>query len=75
MTDQAFHAEHFINRELSWLAFNERVLDEAARDLFGVVASGAVKVQAPATYSLADAADAHRDLESRGTTGSLVLIP
>ncbi|MBX9746832.1 MAG: quinone oxidoreductase [Hyphomonadaceae bacterium] len=50
-------------------------LDETASDLFAVLASGAVKIAAPTHYALADAAQAHRDLESRKTTGSLVLIP
>lgn len=50
-------------------------LDETAEDLFDVIASGAVKVAAPKAYKLADAAQAHRDLESRKTTGSLVLTP
>ncbi len=51
------------------------LLQETADDLFGVVASGAVKIAAPTRYKLADAAEAHRDLEGRRTTGSLVLIP
>ncbi|HTQ72984.1 MAG TPA: zinc-binding dehydrogenase, partial [Burkholderiales bacterium] len=46
-----------------------------ADDLFSVVASGAVKVHVEQRYPLADAAQAHRDLESRKTTGSTVLLP
>jgi NADPH2:quinone reductase len=43
--------------------------------LFDVVASGAVKAEVRQTYPLSDAAEAHRDLESRKTTGSTLLIP
>ena len=51
------------------------LLDETAADLFDVIASGAVKITPPARYALADARQAHADLEARKTTGSLVLIP
>lgn len=50
-------------------------LARGARELFEVVASGKVKVHIGQTYPLADAAQAHRDLEARKTTGSTVLIP
>ncbi|MBF0323837.1 MAG: quinone oxidoreductase [Alphaproteobacteria bacterium] len=46
-----------------------------ATELFEVVQSGAVKVEISRTYPLAEAAQAHRDLEARRTTGSLVLLP
>ena len=45
-----------------------------AKDLFGVVLSGAVKIEINQTYPLKDAAQAHRDLESRKTVGSTVFI-
>ncbi len=44
-----------------------------ADDLFAVVASGAVKIRIDQRYPLAEAAQAHRDLEARRTTGSTVL--
>jgi len=44
-------------------------------DLFGWIADGSLKVRVGARYSLADAADAHRDLESRSTIGKLLLLP
>jgi NADPH:quinone reductase len=44
-----------------------------AKDLFDVVRSGAVKIEINRTYPLKDAAQAHRDLESRRTVGSTVL--
>jgi NADPH2:quinone reductase len=48
---------------------------KTARELFSVVKSGAVKISIHQTYPLREAAQAHRDLESRKTTGSTVLIP
>jgi len=50
-------------------------LVETANDLFDVVASGAVKIPVNQKYPLKDAQKAHRDLESRGTTGSTILLP
>lgn len=47
----------------------------SSQALFDVILSGAVKLPAPTTYALANAAQAHRDLESRKTIGSLVLKP
>jgi NADPH2:quinone reductase len=47
----------------------------AARELFSVVKSKAVKISVNQTYPLSEAAQAHRDLESRKTTGSTVLLP
>ncbi|TCK28282.1 NADPH2:quinone reductase [Ancylobacter aquaticus] len=46
-----------------------------ARDLFEVVSSGVVKIPVNQRYRLSEAADAHRDLEARRTTGSTVLLP
>ncbi|XP_054812004.1 uncharacterized protein LOC129313124 [Prosopis cineraria] len=48
---------------------------EASGEVFANVASGVLKVRVNHTYSLSDAAKAHADLESRKTTGSIVLIP
>ena len=50
-------------------------LVETANDLFDVVKKGIVKINVNHTYALKDAAQAHRDLESRKTTGSIVLMP
>jgi NADPH:quinone reductase len=46
-----------------------------ADDLFAVVQSGAVKIRIDQRWPLAEAAQAHRDLEARKTTGSSVLMP
>jgi NADPH:quinone reductase len=46
-----------------------------ANDLFEVVASGAVKINVNHKYALKDAAQAHKDLEGRKTTGSIILLP
>lgn len=48
---------------------------KSAEDLFDVVSSGAVKVAINQRYPLAEAVQAHRDLEARKTTGSTILLP
>jgi NADPH:quinone reductase len=50
-------------------------LDTASNALFAAVQSGDIKPMIGARYALADAAQAHRDLEARATTGSSLLIP
>jgi NADPH2:quinone reductase len=50
-------------------------LVERSNALFDVVKSGKVKIETTAKYKLADAHQAHRDLESRKTTGSVILVP
>jgi NADPH2:quinone reductase len=50
-------------------------LVERSNALFEIVKSGKVKIETTKKYKLADAVQAHRDLEGRKTTGSVVLIP
>lgn len=50
-------------------------LEATAQDLFHVVLSGQVKIEINHAYALKDAQQAHRDLEARRTTGSIVLAP
>jgi NADPH:quinone reductase len=48
---------------------------KAARELFGLIARKALRLQVGQRYPLAQAAQAHRDLEARRTSGSIVLVP
>jgi NADPH2:quinone reductase len=49
-------------------------LETAAKDLFDMVASGKVKIEVKQRFALKDAAEAHRALEARRTSGSTVLV-
>lgn len=46
----------------------------AAHDLFAMVGSGKIKIEISRTYPLKEAPRAHADIESRQTTGSIVLV-
>ena len=58
---------HFVTEpgELAW----------RAAEVFAAISNGTLDVRISAEFALADAADAHRALEGRGTTGKLLLIP
>ena len=56
-----------------YIATRETLLTTAG-DLFDMVSSGKVKIDINHSYALKDAAQAHRDMEARRTTGSVVLI-
>jgi NADPH:quinone reductase len=49
-------------------------LEQRAEAVFGMIASGKLKLRVEHTYPLKDAAQAHRDLEGRKTTGKLLLL-
>jgi NADPH2:quinone reductase len=50
-------------------------LEAVSKELFDIVKSGKVKIEINQEYALADAAQAHSDLEARKTTGSTVFMP
>ncbi|MGH7707015.1 MAG: quinone oxidoreductase family protein [Vulcanimicrobiaceae bacterium] len=54
---------------------DRKELAERARDLFDAYQRGALRTRIGAEYPLADARQAHADLEARKTTGKLLLIP
>lgn len=56
-------------------AHNRALLEPMAADLFDRVLKGQIKIEVNQTYQLENVAQAHRDLESRKTTGSTVLMP
>jgi NADPH2:quinone reductase len=60
---------------LSTFISTRATLEATAADVYDAVASGILKPAINQTYSLRDAAKAHRDLEARRTTGSTVLLP
>ena len=57
-----------------YVATRSELMTRAA-DVLNGVAAGTLKLRLEHTYPLVDAAQAHRDLESRNTTGKLLLIP
>ncbi len=66
----------FITRPtmLTYTASTEE-LRRSSEDLFARVLAGDVKIEINQRYSLADIRQAHRDLESRKTTGSTIILP
>jgi NADPH2:quinone reductase len=65
---------------VSWVRFSDYTADAAelraaARDLFAAIAGGTLAVPTPRCLPLEKADEAHRLLESGGTTGPLVLVP
>lgn len=51
------------------------MLNEVAGNLFRAMQGGILRVEVRHRYPLAAAADAHRELEARRTTGAIVLLP
>ena len=60
---------------LAHYILDEGELQARAGDLFGWIAAGELDVRIHKRYPLQDAAQAHRDLQSRATSGKLLLIP
>ena len=66
----------FLTRpSLAHYMLDRNELLQRANDLFNWTASGKLKLRIDGTFSLLDAADAHRRLEGRKTTGKVVLVP
>ncbi len=75
------HPEFFVDKNLSQSGFNlafyisdkMQVWQEALEKVIGLIAQKKLKIETPKTFALEDAAEAHRQIEARQTTGKVVL--
>jgi NADPH2:quinone reductase len=76
LSDLASHGSLTATRPVlfDYIATHEE-LEQAADALFAEILTGRITVQVHQTFPLRDAAEAHRQLESRNTVGSTVLLP
>jgi len=76
LNELASRGSLFITRPtLFSYAAQRQDLEAMAADVFRMVESGKVKIEINQRYALKDVQQAHRDLESRKTTGSTILLP
>lgn len=76
------HPEHFVDENISQSGFNlafyittkPQVWQAALGTVIGLIAQGKLKIETPKTFALKNAAEAHRQIEARQTTGKVVLI-
>lgn len=75
------HPEYFVDQNISQSGFNlafyitskPQVWQEALGTVIGLIAQGNLKIETPKTFALKNAAEAHRQMEARQTTGKVVL--
>jgi NADPH2:quinone reductase len=76
LTELASRGSLYITRPTLFSHTSKREnLDAMAAELFALVKSGQIKINIKHRYALVDVAQAHRDLEARKTTGSVILLP
>ena len=76
------HPEYFVDENITQTGFNlafyistkPQVWQEAMGNIIRLMAEGILKIDTPKTFSLKDAAEAHRQIEARLTTGKVVLV-
>ncbi|WPV65346.1 quinone oxidoreductase [Chitinophaga sp. LS1] len=66
---------HFVTAVLNHYPAYQDKSGKAMEEIFDLIRKGVLSIENPTIYSLADAAKAHADLESRKTTGSIILQP
>jgi NADPH:quinone reductase len=77
------HPEHFVDENITQSGFNlayhigtkPQVWQEALGTVINLIAQGKLRIDTPNTFPLKDAAEAHRQIEARQTTGKVVLVP
>jgi len=76
------HPEYFVDENLRQSGFNlaffvqhqTPLWQEALGTVIGLLAQGLLKIESPQSYALADAAEAHRQIEARASMGKVVLF-